>query len=91
MLFLLVAYNLAGVPFVSNDSYYQEFFEYVLEFKFKITAEMSPELKVLTYFVIDDEIIPDSILLKTQRCLKNKVILIYFRQRIFLKFFEYYR
>ena len=37
---------------------------------------MSPELKVLTYFVIEDEIIPDSILLNTQRCLKNKVKLI---------------
>lgn len=48
-------------------------FQYTFKLKFDITPEMTPNLKVLAYFVIDDEIIPDSITLETARCLKNKV------------------
>jgi len=68
-----ISYNQAGVPHISEDSKLKELFEYTLEFKFNVTSEMSPDVKLLTYIVIDDEIIPDSILIKTQRCLRNNV------------------
>ena len=34
---------------------------------------MTPELKVLTYFVQENEIIPDNLVLNLQKCLNNKV------------------
>jgi hypothetical protein len=70
----IVSYNLAGVPFVSNNFANIDFNEYLLELKIKITSDLSPVFKLLTYIVINEEIIPDSLNINVKKCLENKVI-----------------
>ncbi len=71
----IVSYNLAGVPFVvSNNFANKDFNEYLLELKIKITSDLSPVFKLLTYIVINEEIIPDSLNINVKKCLENKVI-----------------
>ena len=51
-----------------------DFSEYLLELKIKITSDLSPVFKLLTYIVINEEIIPDSLNINVKKCLENKVI-----------------
>jgi hypothetical protein len=38
-----------------------------------VDAKMSPEFSILAYYISGGEVIPDSIMIPVQKCLKNKV------------------
>ena len=39
----------------------------------KATSDLSPQAKILVFFIDDGEIIPDSMTIKVNKCFKNKV------------------
>jgi hypothetical protein len=43
------------------------------ELSFRITEEMSPELRVLVFYVQEREIIPDAITINVNKCFRNQV------------------
>ncbi len=45
------------------------------EFSLLITENESPELQILVFYIVKNEIIPDRINVKIQKCVKNKVYL----------------
>ena len=51
-------------------------YEDSLDLTIKVTSEMSPEFKLLVYFINDREIVADSVTFKVKQCLKNKVDLL---------------
>jgi hypothetical protein len=58
---------------VLNADIQKTIFEYEYELELTPSDEMSPEFKLVAYFMSKNEIIPDSISLKLDRCFKNKV------------------
>jgi hypothetical protein len=58
---------------VLNSNAKKIVFEYEYKLELNLSEEMSPELKLLAFFVNNKEIIPDSVSLKLNRCFKNKI------------------
>jgi hypothetical protein len=56
-----------------NSKIKNTIFEYEYELELRISEEMSPEFKLLTFFVDNQEIIPDSASINLDRCFKNKI------------------
>ncbi len=50
-----------------NDARIEQF-----EFNFKISQDLSGEFKLLVFYIINGEVIPDSIKIPVDKCLKNK-------------------
>lgn len=42
-----------------------------------ISPDISPDVKILVFYVVNGEVIPDSTLIKVAKCLKNPVIIIF--------------
>ena len=61
---------------MTNKNYQvKDIYESVYELSFRISHEMSPNIKVLAFYMEDQEIIPDSVNYKINKCFKNEVIL----------------
>ena len=43
----------------------------------KAISDLSPQAKILVFFIDDGEIIPDSLNIKVNKCFRNKVYLQY--------------
>jgi hypothetical protein len=43
--------------------------------QFPVSEDMSPEINLLVFYVSNVEVIPDSVTLPVEKCLKNKVYL----------------
>ena len=59
---------------MTNKNYkLKEMYESVYELSFRISDEMSPDLKVLVFYTQGQEIIPDSVNYKINKCFRNQV------------------
>jgi hypothetical protein len=67
----LVEFNIAGMPIASK---HRDFFhENTFDLEISTKENFSPEIKLVVYYIDVNEIIPDYINLKMERCLNNKV------------------
>lgn len=66
-------YNAAGNPVATVNPDLVSVYEYTFDMDFEVTSEMSPDLRVLVFFVDNIELIPDHVSLTVEKCLRNKV------------------
>lgn len=69
-------YNIAGNTVATIEPNSTSVYEYTFNMDFEVTSEMSPDLRVLVFFVHNTELIPDHISLAVEKCLRNKVDII---------------
>ena len=65
---------MAGKTVLTTAANKSNIYNYNFDLEFPIIEEMSPELKVLVFFVQDGEIIPDDYEIQVNEQLKHKVI-----------------
>ena len=72
------AYSILGQPMTNKNYQIKDVYESVYELSFRISTEMSPNLKVLVFYVDGQEIIPDSVNYKINKCFENEVKMKFF-------------
>lgn len=69
-------YNIAGNTVATIEPNSASVYEYTFNMDFEVTSEMSPDLRVLVFFVDNTELIADHVSLAVEKCLRNKVDII---------------
>jgi hypothetical protein len=72
-LYSFIAYNILGQPMTNKNYQIKDVYESIYELSLRISTEMSPNLKVLVFYVDGQEIIPDSVNYKINKCFENEV------------------
>ncbi len=72
-MYSFIAYNILGQPMTNKNYQIKDVYESIYELSLRISTEMSPNLKVLVFYVDGQEIIPDSVNYKINKCFENEV------------------
>ena len=78
-------YNTAGNTVATAVPDLVNFYEYTFEMEFAVTSDMSPDLRILVFFIDGNELIPDHVSLSVEKCLRNRVDIILKKDNINVK------